>query len=240
MCPKSGHTVSFCRRARPHPLGGLINRLLAENSAFHPKMAAMALTVPRGGYKLTHIKRLCVGTATTLEHPGKVSLIMLRDDNRANGPAHGSADSTSTTLVKQAKLNQGDAWDRLTQLYTPLIYRWCRGANLRPADAADVTQEVLRTLSVRLADFDHDQPGASFRGWLRAITRNKIGDQLRRLRGQPQARGGTDAQRALSELPATDEPSSADDLATECGLLLRGALELVRAEFEPRTWRAFG
>ena len=68
-------------------------------------------------------------------------------------------------------------------------------------DTADVFQEVFHAVARHLGDFRRDQPGASFRGWLRVITRNKIRDHFRDRAGAPAPVGGSDAQRFLSELP---------------------------------------
>jgi RNA polymerase sigma-70 factor (ECF subfamily) len=54
------------------------------------------------------------------------------------------------------------------------------------------------------------------------------------------AEGGTAAQQRLAELP--DEPPDSSDSekrADATSGLVRRAAELVRAEFEPRTWQAF-
>src|SRR5690349_18372378 len=83
----------------------------------------------------------------------------------------------------------------------------------QPEDAADVAQEVFRTVAARIQDFRRDRPGDTFRGWLWTITRHKIGDHLRRLQRQPSAAGGSDAQMGLLNLPEQvpdDEESAAD------------------------------
>jgi RNA polymerase sigma-70 factor (ECF subfamily) len=135
--------------------------------------------------------------------------------------------------------NQAGAWERLVDLYAPLVYHWCRRARLGPEDAADVFQDVFRAVALHLAGFRRDRPGDSFRGWLRAITRNKIRDHFRRLEHHPRAPGGTDAQRRLQEVP-DPVPDEADPSETDLvRRQLRRALEDLRGEFEERTWRAF-
>ena len=86
----------------------------------------------------------------------------------------------------------------------------------------------------------HDRPGDTFRGWLWMITRNKIRDHHRASVKVFEAKGGTDAQRRLMELPES-EPHVQD---TTSGIdksknLFLARLESVRAEFEQRTWDAF-
>jgi RNA polymerase sigma-70 factor (ECF subfamily) len=95
---------------------------------------------------------------------------------------------------------------------------------------------VFQAVSTGLADFRRDKPGDSFRGWLRGITRYKILDHFRRRAAGADAQGGTDAQRQLLEIAQQELP---EDTEEELGGLYRRALELVRGEFEQRTWEAF-
>src|SRR5579859_1585470 len=146
---------------------------------------------------------------------------------------------TSPTLLQRAQANQAGAWERLVELYAPLVYHWCGRAQLAAEDTADVFQEVFRAVAGHLADFRRDRPGDSFRGWLRTIARNKIHDHFRRVQDQPRAVGGTDAQQRMQAIPSPD--LDCDD-PSEGGVLrrqLHRALELIRGEFEERTWQAF-
>jgi RNA polymerase sigma-70 factor (ECF subfamily) len=147
-----------------------------------------------------------------------------------------SPDKTSLTLLQRVQNRDQDAWRRLVHLYQPLVVRWCSHWGVRGLDADDVGQEVFQAVAVGLDNFRRDRAGDTFRGWLRGITRNKLLDFFRRRENQPQALGGTDAHRRLQEVAEQPLPEdSADDL----GGLYRRALELVRGEFEDKTWQAF-
>jgi RNA polymerase sigma-70 factor (ECF subfamily) len=168
---------------------------------------------------------------------------------RGNGDS-GSSTGTSRSLIDRLQADDAGALDRLVQLYAPLVAHWCRGRGLAEADSADVFQEVFRSVAAHVSDFRRNRAGDTFRGWLRTITVNKIHDFYRKRSREPRAVGGSEALRhfALLPDPAGDEVSSAgassiappadDDAAVERRLFLRG-LELVRSEFEPRTWQAF-
>jgi RNA polymerase sigma-70 factor, ECF subfamily len=146
--------------------------------------------------------------------------------------------ATSPSLLPRVQANQAGAWERLVDLYAPLVYHWCQRAHLKPEDAADVFQEVFRSVAEHVAGFHRDRAGDTFRGWLRTITRNKIHDLFRRQAGRAAAAGGTDAQLRLLAIPdplADDDPSDEQVLHQQ----LHATLEAIRGEFEPRTWQAF-
>lgn len=128
----------------------------------------------------------------------------------------------------------------MARLYGPLVYRWTRRAGLRTEEAADVVQEVFRTVVARLPEFHRDRVGDTFRGWMWAITRNKLGDHLRSKKRQPEATGGSQAMERLAQVPepAELETGSSSD-AREVGGLYQRAVALIRSEFEERTWEAF-
>lgn len=161
-------------------------------------------------------------------------------DSRA--PSTGPS-STSTSLLRRVKAEDPEAWRRLVRLYGPLVYLWSRQANLNPDDAADMVQEVFVAVAGSIEGFRRERPEDTFRGWLWTITRNKIRDHFRRRQREAQAKGGTDAQEQLLQVPhpqagARPEPSS--EANAEAGSqVTHRATELIRGEFEDRTWQAF-
>ena len=102
--------------------------------------------------------------------------------NSLENPSSGSEQSlgTSRSLLERVRADDAAAWDRLVNLYAPLVFYWCRGADLQEEDAADVLQEVFLAVATRLSSFHKDRPGDTFRGWLRVITQHKILDLFRR------------------------------------------------------------
>jgi RNA polymerase sigma-70 factor (ECF subfamily) len=139
----------------------------------------------------------------------------------------------------RVQANDQAAWTRFVDLYAPLVYHWCQRAQLGPEDTADVFQEAFRSVALHINDFRRDRPGDSFRGWLRTITQNKIRDHFRRLRDEPRAAGGTDANVRLHAEP---DPISLEEDESEqkvVNQVLQRTLETIKGEFEPRTWQAF-
>jgi RNA polymerase sigma-70 factor (ECF subfamily) len=160
-------------------------------------------------------------------------------------PRPGAETQTSNSLLAQVKDGQPAAWGRLTELYAPLVYHWCRAMRLPEQDVPDVFQQVFQSVAAHIQAFRRDRPGDSFRNWLRAITRNKVRDHFRRRARQIQAAGGTDAQLYFAQIAAPaadqaagDEPAASDEDG-ETRQLLRGALEQIRKQVHPQTWQAF-
>lgn len=149
------------------------------------------------------------------------------------------ADGTSLSLLFKLRANDAAAWDRLVILYAPLVYYWCRKLGLPDQDAADVFQDVFQSVAAKIASFHKDQPGDTFRGWLRMITHNKVQDHFRRQGRQPQAAGGSEANLQLSQLPFLEDVEESGDDHQAYQQLVQRALELIRLEFTPRTWQAF-
>ena len=148
-------------------------------------------------------------------------------------------DSTSSSLLGRVKAQDQKAWQKLVDLYAPLIYGQCRRSGLRPEDSRDVLQEVFSAVLKDIAGFRGTGRRGSFRSWLRTVTTHRISDFLRQQQGQPSAEGGTDAQWRLLQLPDSLDDSVFSDSRAEDLALERRAVELVRAEFEDSTWQAF-
>jgi RNA polymerase sigma-70 factor (ECF subfamily) len=144
---------------------------------------------------------------------------------------------TSSLLVRLT-LRDEEAWQRVVRLLYPLVRSWCVRTGLTADDAADVTQEVFRTLAGNIQRFERDNGKNSFRGWLWGITQNHLRNYQRGQRGAAIGIGGTDALRRI-EVLEQPEAKSEDGRADERVLLLRRAVEILRADIEERTWTAF-
>jgi RNA polymerase sigma-70 factor, ECF subfamily len=151
-----------------------------------------------------------------------------------------SSGATSRSLLERVQADDESAWEKLVGLYGPLVYRWLRRWDLPEHEAADVFQDVFQALAKHIAGFRKEKAGDTFRGWLRRITDNKVRDHFRKLGRQPGGEGGTEAQLRLASLPDLGSAEGDDSVAghEEAGLL-RAAVELIRGEFEARTWQAF-
>lgn len=135
-------------------------------------------------------------------------------------------------LQRLQKPNERASWSRFVELYTPLMLYWSRRIGLQESDAADLVQDVFVTVVQKIGHFNYDQD-KSFRGWLRTILINKWRDQLRR-RGalplQPE-------QTSLDDVPQPTNGSATDEVEYREHLVAR-ALQLMRTDFQPTTWKA--
>lgn len=147
---------------------------------------------------------------------------------------------TSLSLLDRLRhSSENEGWNRLADLYSPLVRVWLRRYDVQDSDANDLVQEVLLTVSSELGTFEHcGRPGA-FRGWLKAILINRLRKFWRARDRRPEARGDSDIDARLAEL---------DDPASEMSQIwnrehdqyvLRQLLALAEPHFAVNTWKAF-
>jgi len=148
---------------------------------------------------------------------------------------------TSPSLIIRARKLDKSAWERLSRLYTPLVWQWTRKAQLQNYDAADVVQEVFHAVAKSISKFESGDDLPPFRAWLWGITRHKILDHFRKLTKQPNAAGGTNAHLRIMQLAEEDEIedcSSTNAVTDKDGLAYR-ALQLMKTDFKEKTWQVF-
>jgi RNA polymerase sigma-70 factor (ECF subfamily) len=155
-----------------------------------------------------------------------------------HSPQPSGDSATRLSLLDEARAGDPAAWDRLVDLYGPLVLRWCRSLGLPREAAEDACQETFAAVAKSLASFRMADGPGSFRGWLLAIARNKARDQSRRSRRQPPAAGGSEARELIDAAPAPDldAEDSAESDRTE---VVRRALAMIRRDFDDSTWQAF-
>src|SRR5689334_4707499 len=94
-----------------------------------------------------------------------------------SGATMSVGDSPLTRASLLIRLRDGTnetAWREFMQMYGPIIYGFARNRGLQDADAADVVQDVLRSVASAIGRLDYDRQQGTFRGWLFTITRNKV------------------------------------------------------------------
>jgi RNA polymerase sigma-70 factor (ECF subfamily) len=124
------------------------------------------------------------------------------------------------------------AWSEFVELYTPLLYSWATRLGLQSADAADLVQDIFVTLVQKLPEFEYDSR-KSFRAWLRTVLLNRWRDREKRAAVASEQNDAA----ALEQAAGPDQALEVEE-AEYREMLLRRALELMRREFRPATWRA--
>ncbi len=141
-------------------------------------------------------------------------------------------------LVRLRDPDDAAAWNQFVDLYAPLVYAYGRRNGLQDADAADLTQEVLRVAAASARRLDYDPRRSRFRGWLFTVARNELRDLLARRRRPGQGTGGTTAHELLDDQPSPNPEEEWWD--REHGRrLFAWAAEQVRGQVQETTWQAF-
>jgi RNA polymerase sigma-70 factor (ECF subfamily) len=150
-------------------------------------------------------------------------------------------------MIADVRAGIPDGWTKMVRLYAPWVLWHCRHgfppwkriprlSGVPGQDAEEVVQEVFLTVFKGIKTFTKkDEKPAAFRRWLYAITRFKVCEYWA-------ARSRFHHEIVWSEIddvPATDPPSEDEDGVPVRVLLLRGLVELIRLDFEDRTFQAF-
>ena len=147
---------------------------------------------------------------------------------------------TSLSLLNRLRGAAPDApdWQRLHNIYFPLIQAWLRRVPGINNDADDLAQEVLIILVRELPTFDRRRNGA-FRAWLRQITVNRV-RTLRKARGRlPKTGDGDELDAHLNQLADSTSNLSAQWDRDHDQHVMQKLLALVQADFDAKSWLAF-
>jgi len=138
----------------------------------------------------------------------------------------------ASLLVRLRDRQDETAWREFVRLYAPVVYRFARRRGLQDADAADLTQEVLKSVSASVNAFDPKQ--GRLRGWLFTLAHRRLYDWLQKAQGQP-ALGAT--VQFFNDVPAKEDEAFWDE-AYERRLFTLAA-ERIRPALTGSTWQAF-
>ncbi len=140
-------------------------------------------------------------------------------------------------LIRIRDAADHDAWNQFVEVYASLIHHFARRKGLQEADAADITQDVLRQVSDSIGRFDYTPNRGSFRAWLFTVTRNRILNFFSRDGRGAKGSGDTSVRQFLEQQPADEEQADWDREVEQH--LFACAVERVRPEFRENSWQAF-
>jgi len=146
---------------------------------------------------------------------------------------------TRTTMVMGLRdLEDQKVWNRFFNSYWKLIYHSAKSAGLGDADAQEVVQETVISITKSIGGFEYDRSKGSFKGWLMKTTKWKIVDQFRKIQ-KKQSRESSEASEHLEKIP--------DDLPDLDSYweghwqkeLLDAAMERIREEVNPLYFQVY-
>jgi len=146
-------------------------------------------------------------------------------------PRRKSNQTTPPSLLERIRdHDNGSAWRTFCDVYSPLLYDYCRKRGLQSSDSADVVQETLLRVTKGILTFEYDPGRGRFRDWLYKIVYHEICRMAR------QRKSTTEVTQITTELFAEDDRGWNEHFHHH---IMRTALERIRPRFEAETWQAF-
>src|ERR1700678_2055852 len=155
-------------------------------------------------------------------------------DARENGMLESTV-TRASLLVRLRDGGDAGAWQEFVHLYAPVIYGFARKRGLQDADAADLMQEVLRSVSIAAHRLEYDPARGTFRGWLFTVTRNKVFNFLDSRSRRVHGTGDSRMQQRLEQHAEAAADLSADWEADYQRAMAAQAMERVKGEFQAAT-----
>lgn len=139
-------------------------------------------------------------------------------------------------LIRLRNAQDNRAWCDFVDLYSPVVYAFARRQGLQDADAADIVQEVLRSVAGSLPNYDRQK--GRFRNWLMAVVRHRLSEFWEARRREVSGSGDTRVLQHLEQVAAGDDPEQLWDREYRQSVFHVAAAR-VRGEFAEATWEAF-
>ncbi len=130
------------------------------------------------------------------------------------------------------------AWAEFLQIYEPMLFRLASRWGLQASDASEVVQETLLAVATAVRKYESKRHEGAFRGWLAAITRNKLSDHLANRARQQTGTGDSDVHRWLEQQVCEASALSVWDWQQKRQIFTWAAAR-VRKQVSQSTWDAF-
>ena len=156
---------------------------------------------------------------------------------------------TRQSLLSRLKDWQDDAsWTLFFETYWKWIYHRGIKAGLSDAEAQDVVQETLLSVSKSMKTFDYREVNGSFKKWLQQLTNWRIADQFRKRQQEitsateatehrtDTSTGTGSATDTIARLPAPIADDADEDWERT---LLEAALRRIKGKVDPSYFQAY-
>lgn len=119
-----------------------------------------------------------------------------------------------------------------------MLYRFIRSRGLQDSDAADLVQDVMRSVGMAIGRLDYAKEKGGFRAWLFTITRNKLSTYFKQRKRIGPTANDTAQFELLNQAAGKNELNEQWELEHK-RQLAADAMALLKPTIESNTWRAF-
>ncbi|MEM9411918.1 MAG: sigma-70 family RNA polymerase sigma factor, partial [Planctomycetota bacterium] len=130
------------------------------------------------------------------------------------------------------------AWQQFATIYAPIIYRMAIKRGLQDADAQDLVQQILLSVSQSIQRWEKKDEKTKFRHWLRRVAKNAILNALTR-KPKDLPVGGTAIDHAIREYSDSEEKLLREIELEHRREVFFNATSILQKEFEGSTWEVF-
>jgi RNA polymerase sigma-70 factor (ECF subfamily) len=141
-------------------------------------------------------------------------------------------------ILRLGHAADAEAWQEFVEIYQPLVFRLALKKGLQPADARDLTQEVLLRVAKAVKQWNPNPEQGTFRGWISRITRNMVIDFFRNRQRLPVTSDETSIFKLVHSTPQPSADTGLFDFEQE-RQIFAWAAEKIRPAFNTTTWDAF-
>ena len=148
-------------------------------------------------------------------------------------------DTRNSLIFRLPNSGDGEAWEEFMAIYEPLVYRLARGKGFQDADAREIVQEVMVSVSGAVNRWTPDPEKGRFRDWLFRIARNLMIKYLTRRKYKPLGTGDSQFQRIMDEKGGTEAEETRELQKEYEKEMFQWAGAQVRQLVSEKTWKAF-
>lgn len=146
-------------------------------------------------------------------------------------------------LSRLRNLDDDTSWRDFFDTYWKLIYSAATKAELSDAEAQDVVQETVLTVSRQIGQFRYDPERGTFKGWLLHTTRWRILDHLRQRKREQEKRrepNEADTESVLEQIadPAGERIAQVWESEWQQNLM-DAAIRRVKCQVNPKHYQVF-
>jgi len=158
-------------------------------------------------------------------------------------PANDLAPTRKTLVGRLRNLEDNESWRDFFETYWKLIYAFALKSGCTDAEAEEVVQETIISVSRKMPSFKYDPSVCSFKGWLMHVANWRVIDQLRKRRHEivdPSSEDDSSGTGVIERIPDPLEPRIEHLWDHEWRRnLMDAAIERVKTRCNPEHYQIF-